>query len=368
MRFTAMLLALGVASAGAGCAEKAVELRLVMPTGDAAALDVSCVTTVHVVVHDGRTDFSSVPNECIAVDRPTSLEDLQAQIRGKLSMPLPDEIIAVEVRGLTDAVPGACGTGMNVFYAGKEYTGQQEIALKIEGAMDCSALQASGTLAVRPVDFFALASTPPDTAPVCDTMTLPNLELGAIRPTNIFLPEFPTSLMEFGAISDIDATTGVATLPAWGATEPNACLAASSFDLFSASCVYPGNKTVCAAAGQVEVPLIGDERAIFDSIDLEIFEEFPTAVFGVVYDTTLKRPVEGASVAIDPERGQVVYMERGTGNTLVPVVGSATTRSGLFIAYMREPSVGTVTQGASTKAMRLGGVTGWGSAVIVPLR
>lgn len=367
MRSTAMLLALGLASAGTGCAEKAVELRLVMPTGDAADLDVSCVTSVHVVVHDGSPDFSQVPHECIEVENPTSLDDLQAQIRGKLSMALPDEIIAVEVRGLTNALPGACGTGMNVFYAGEEYTGQEDIALRVEGAMDCKALQATGELKARPVDFLALARTAPDTDPVCQAMNIPNLELGAIRPTNIFLPPFPTSLMEFGAFSEIDSVTGLATLPAWGTPEPHACLAASSFDIFSASCVYPANRTVCGATGEVEVPLISDQ-VIFDSIDFEIFEEFPVAVFGVVYDTVAKRPVEGASVAIDPERGRVVYVNPTTGTAFEPVAGDATTSSGLFIAYMREPSVGTVTQGGSTKAMRLGGVTGWGSAVIVPLR
>jgi hypothetical protein len=107
---------------------------------------------------------------------------------------------------------------------------------------------------------------------------------------------------------------------------------------------------------------------IFETVDRDLFEEFPVMVMGVVYDTAAKRPVEGATVTVDPERGRVVYASRGAGNRLDSLDATATTKGGLFLAYMREPSVATVTQGASTKAMRLGGVTGWGSAVIVPLR
>lgn len=362
MRFASVAALL--ASVAIGCADKAIELRLV--TENAAELDVSCVTTVHVVVHDGSTDFSTVPSECIDVDNPTSIADLEAQIRGKLTMAMPDEIIAIEVRGLTGST-GACGTGMNVFYAGEEYTGQQDVALRVEGAMACSAMQATGELKIRPIDFLALAATPPNTAPTCETIAIPTLALGAIRPTNIFLPDFPTSLMEFGAVAQLDMATGVATLPAWGGSEPTSCLAASSFEMYSASCIYPANKAVCAGAGEVEVPLLPD-TAIGDSIDLDLFEEFPVMVFGAVYDTLAKRPVEGATVEVDPERGRVVFVDRGVANKLVPNGLTATSASGLFLAYMREPSVATVTQGASTRAMRLGGVTAWGSSVIVPLR
>jgi hypothetical protein len=364
----AAMLALGIASAAlSACAEKAIELRLVMPTNDTANMDVSCVETVHVVLHDGSPNFSDLPSECVEVDNPTSLADLQTQIRGKFTMGLPDEVIAIEVRGLTNTTPGLCGTGMDVFYAGEEFMGQEQVSLRIEGAIDCSALRQPGELRVRPIDFLKLAATPADTAPVCETLGIPGLAIGAIRPTNIFLPGFPTSLMEFGAGSAIDTATGLATLPAYGTALPTSCLASSSFEMFSASCIYPRNKTVCAGAGEIEVPLVPD-TVIFETVDRDLFEEFPVMVMGVVYDTAAKRPVEGATVTVDPERGRVVYASRGAGNRLDSLDATATTKGGLFLAYMREPSVATVTQGASTKAMRLGGVTGWGSAVIVPLR
>lgn len=363
------VVAMFALAATAGCAEKAVELRLLMPTNDDAAMDVSCVTTVHVVLHNGSSDFSTVPQQCIDVSSPTSFADLEAQIRGKFEMDIPDNLLAVEVRGLTGTSAAVCGDGMDVFYAGDEFVGQDRIDLRIKGAMDCSAMRSTGELKVRPVDFLALAKTPVGMAPACDPIEDEFLEIGAIRPTNISLPEvgFPTSLMEFGPGAELDSTTGVATLPAWGAALPTSCLAVSAFDMFSASCVYPGNATVCGQPGEVEVPLI-DDLASYESIDGAIYKDFPVLVFGVVYDTVTKRPVEGAKVEMDPARARVVYANPGAGNRLDPITADATNASGLFLAYMREPSVATVTQGASTKKMRLGGVTSWGSAVIVPLR
>jgi hypothetical protein len=358
-----------LASAGYGCAGKAIEVSLLMPTGDAANFDVSCIDTVHVVLHDGSTDFSDLTSQCIPVANATSLEDLQAQIRGKFELSLEDEdLVAIEVRGLTMTIPGECGTGMNIFYGGEEFVGQERIDLRIEGAFDCKQIKADRELKVRPIDFLALASTPAGMPPVCRPADTSDAWLGAIRPTNISLPDFPTALIEVGVFSIVDETTELATLPAWGNALPTSCLAASSFDLFSASCIYPGNATVCAQPGEVEVPMLED-FTILDTIDRDVFVEFPTLVFGVVYDTVTKRPVEGATVALaDPARGKIFYADRGAGNRLDPKQVIATTASGLFLAYMKEPSVVNVTQGGSSKAMRLGGVTGWGSAVIVPLR
>jgi hypothetical protein len=339
-----------------------------MPTGDAAEFDVSCIDSVHVVLHDGNPDFSSVPSECIDVSGATSLADLRAQIRGKFTMPIPDEIIAIEVRGLTMSSPGACGTGMDIFYAGEEYIGQEVVSLEVAGAYDCKAIKNDAQHRVRPVDFLALASTPPGMPPVCSPLDLFDLSLGAIRPTNIFLPPFPTSLMEFGTFAEVDPATGIATLPAWGSALPTSCLASSSFDMFFASCIYPGNATVCGGPGEIEVPLLTD-LDIVETIDRDIFAEYPVLVFGAVWDTVTKRPIEGATITLgDPSRGQILYADRGAGKRLDPKQVSKTTASGLFLAYMREPSVVTISQGASMKTMRLGGVTGWGSAVIVPLR
>ncbi len=364
-----MLMALGLLPSAAGCAEKAVELRLVMPTGEIANTDLSCVNSVHVILHTGSLDFQNLPSQCIEVTSPSSYADLEEQIRGKFSMGLPADIVAVEIRGQANAIAGSCGTGMNVFYAGANYTEADQIELRVEGSMDCSAMTGTGTVKVRPIDFLALAKTPAGSDPVCTTLAgVQGIDMGVIRPTNIALDNFPTSVIEWGDTAEPDATTGLAELPAWGTPLPTTCLASSeSFDMFSASCIYPSNKQICAGAGEVEVPLLTDLNS-YDSIDNDIIGDYPVMVYGVVYDSATRRPVAGAKVQLGEDRGVVVYTKPTTTTRMEPLDGDVTDASGGFIAYLREPSVATVTQGASTKSMRIGGVTGWGSAVIVPLR
>lgn len=368
MRAAATLMVLLV-STSIGCAEKAIELRLVMPSGEIANTDLSCVNSVQVVLHTGSLNFGELPSQCIEVESPSSYADLEKQIRGKFEMGLPDDLVAIEIRGQANAVPGACGTGMNVFYAGTDYTGAEELTLRIEGSLDCPAMTGSGSLQVRPIDFMALAKTPAGTDPVCTTMTgIQGIDLGVIRPTNITNPELPSSVIEWGDTAEPDPTSGVATLPGWGNPLPTSCLAASeSFDMFSASCIYPSNRQLCAGPGEVELPLLTDLNS-YDSIDNEIIGDYSVLVYGLVYDTVAKRPVAGAKVQLGEDRGVVVYAKPTSGTRMEPIAGDVTDASGMFLVYLREPSVATVTQGASTKGMRIGGVTGWGSAVIIPLR
>lgn len=364
-----------------GCGEKAVELHLIAPTGDVANTDLSCVNSVHVILHDGSSDFFDLPETCITVENPTSYADLEAQLRGKFEMELPDEIVAVEIRGQAFATEGAtfCGTGMNVFYAGEEYTGG-DLNLRIEGTMDCSAIKTTGELKVHPIDLVKLANTPAGSAaPECSSAVIPgdidippSLVIGAIRPTNIDLPDFDSSVLEFaelpGALNGSPiAADGTATVPPLEATLPTSCLAAGSLLSYGVSCIYPTNPRICASAGEVELPYISSADASA-SVDGALYEEFPSLVHGIVYDSVLKKPVAGATVSLGEGRGVVVYA-RPTGTAqFAPITGDVTDASGMFLAYMREPSVATVTQGASTKAMRIGGVSFGGSAVIVPLR
>ena len=349
-----------------GCAEKAVELRLSMPTGDDASMDVSCVSKVEVALHTDAI-FAFPTTQCIDVSNATSLADLQRQVRGKLDMELPHDLSAIEVRGLTGDT-ASCGNGMNVFYAGEEYTGQDTIDLRVEGAIDCAALQSSGQITVRPVDFLALASTPAGMPLTCETVAVSGLDLGVLRPTNIFRPDlaFPSTRFEPGAAMATSAT-GTVSLPAWGAALATSCVSTGAEVPGAVSCVYPGERTLCGTAGETEMAWIAAEPS-YESIDDNIWLEFPVLTFGIVVDTVTKKAVDGATVEIDPARGRVLYARKGIGTRLDPTGGAATDASGLFLVYMKEPSVVTVTQGASTKKMRVGGMTDLGSAVIVPLR
>ncbi len=363
----AVMLALLLGSVG--CTEKAIDLRLAWPDAgsDVANMDVSCVNSVHVLVQgEIFEDFTSA---CVEVTNPTSYADLQAQIRGKLDSNLPDNPIAIEVRGQAGAITGNCGSGMNVFYAGANYTGDDTTTLRVEGSLDCSALAPGGTLAVRPIDFIALAKTPANTDPVCTTITgEATLDLGLIRPTNITAGEYPSSIMEYGDTIAPDGT-GVVQFDAMGTPLPTSCLAASeSLTMFSASCIYPSNPRICAQAGEVELPILRDTDS-YVSIDNAYFADYPVIVLGIVYDSVTRRPVAGATVELGENRGAVVYAKPTNGPRMEPIDGATTTdASGVFVAYLYEPSVATVAQGASMKSMRIGGVTGWGSAVIVPLR
>jgi len=348
----------------AGCAEKAIGVHLTSDDST-STLDVSCVSVVHVIAW-GTQDAPPI-DQCIPVSNPSSLADLEQQLKGKLELGLPDELVAVEIRGLANAPADVCGFGTDIFYAGRAYEGEDDLLLRAEGTLDCKALQTTSDYRVRPIDFLALVDTAPGAVPVCQTPTgMSDLSIGTIRPTNIDVPEFPSSTVEPGIFVALDLD-GISELPAWGEAEPTSCLASASFDLFSASCLYPGNPQLCAAPGELEVPMIRDDAA-FESIDQELHNQYPVIVLGAVWDTVTKQPVAGATITIDPARGRIVYADRGAANRFDPQSISATNESGLFIAYMREPSVVHVSQGGSTKVMRLGGDTYLGSAVIVPLR
>lgn len=364
-----------------GCTEKAADLRLNWPAenSDIANMDVSCVNSVHVIVQGfGFEDYNE---DCIEVTSPTSYDDLQAQIRGKLELELPDNTVYVEVRGQGYATPGGdfCGTGMNVFHAVAEYTGG-DLTLNVEGTIDCSAIMPDASLKIHPIDMLALANTPAGAAPVCETAAMPPsdqaLEIGALRPTNLVLPGYESTFMELAELPGVlDGSAigadGMATVPALGATLPTSCLAVANLEGYGASCIYPSNPSVCAATGEVEFLYISDldSKASTDGV---IYEEFPSLVHGLVYErdptTGTKKPVAGATVSLNEGRGVVVYATP-QGQRFVPITGATTTdASGAFLAYMREPSVVTVTQGASTKAMRIGAPSYGGSAVAVPLR
>src|SRR5687768_15852557 len=125
MRSIAALAAL----AAVGCAEKAIELKLQLL--DDPEFDVSCVNTVQVILHDGSPDFFDLPTQCVAVDGATSFADIEDQIRGRFSIDMPDEMIAIELRALASTTPELCGTGVNIFYAGQEFIGQEQISLRI---------------------------------------------------------------------------------------------------------------------------------------------------------------------------------------------------------------------------------------------
>jgi hypothetical protein len=145
----------------------------------------------------------------------------------------------------------------------------------------------------------------------------------------------------------------------------------SAPEIGSASCIYPGQSSVCGAApGEVEVPIVRGAQS-FESIDPEIYEEYPVILYGAIWDTaaTPKAPVAGATITLPENTGEIVYVENVPGAARVdPIAGAATDAGGMFVAYLKEPTLATVTGGGTTKQVMLGGSFALGSAVIIPLR
>jgi hypothetical protein len=333
------------------------------------------VTTVQVLLHTSA-DLTTASNQCITVTNPSSLQDLQNQIRGKFNLAIPDNFLGIEVRAMTNVDPTFCTDGMDVAYGGETFTGQDQIDLRLHGVANCSALASMTEMKVRALDFTTLTSTPAGTPLECGPLAAEDaaqgLDLGMIRPTGILRGDigFPSSVVsavDFNTPVPMDeGGTGEVELFDVGEPMPTTCLASGQFFFRAASCIYPSNKQLCAKPGEIDVPVLYAESAA-PSIDLSIWSELPVITFGIVVDATTKLPIAGAKVEIDSARGQVVYASLG-GGKFNPIQSQVTDAGGLFLVYMKEPSVITVTEGASMKKMRVGGVTGWGSAVIVPLR
>ena len=348
----------------AGCGAKSVDIDLVIDDST-SGLDVSCVDTVQLIA-DSDSEFYN--DDCVAVDNPSSVLDVENQVRGQFEIDIPNDFFGVTLRALSGGSVDQCGRGTTVFYAGGDYTpGADTLPMRAEGSLDCQTIQTTAEYKIRTIDFLDWIDSPPGTDPVCNTPAgMVDLWVGTIHPTNYTTIGW-TSAIDTG-VQVTSFADGAASIPAWGNTEPTSCLAVSSFEpQLSASCVYPASPTICGDPGDLTVPMIRVEAAL-DSIDGDIASEYPSVVFGIVWDSTTKTPVEGATVEIDSSRGTIVYANRGTGNRLEAVQSATTTASGLFMAYMREPSVIHASQGGSTKVLRLAADSDLGSAVIVPLR
>jgi hypothetical protein len=364
-RSSSLLLALSLGSLATGCFDKAVELDLVIGSS-VADVDVSCVNNVHVMLHK-EDPFAPPAQQCVNVTAPTSLADLQRQIRGTFEMTFPDDLIAVELRAVTGAIPGLCGTGTAVVYAGQEYFGQAKVSLRAAAALDCSALQ-SEPRTVQAIDFFALASTPPGAPPICEPpLGLTEISVGTIRPTQISLPDFPNSVIDAGAFARL-TPDGTARLPAWTQAVGKACLAAGNFELYGASCIYPDRPNACAPAGVTEVALVSDLDA-FESYDLTLLASYQNVVFGLVWDSVAGAPIANATVTLPEGKGEVVFVDPAGLPRVAPSgSGLATTASGMFMAYVNEPVRAAISDGRSSTTIQLGGAFTFGSAAIISLR
>jgi len=120
---------------------------------------------------------------------------------------------------------------------------------------------------------------------------------------------------------------------------------------FAGSCINPGAPTLCAAPGEIELPVIDDVYA-GNSIETAMVQQYGEPVFGAVWQQTARLPAVGATVELeDPSAGKVVYVEPGAGK-MSPIAGATSTGpDGMFMVYLKGPTKLIVRQGASEQRL-----------------
>ncbi len=367
-RLSMILQALVCVITCAGCAEKAVEMRLELPAGTAADFDVSCINQVTVTTY--AADFVT-KNQCVEISGATSLADVQRKIRGRFELDMPDQLLAIQIHASATETPNACPSGDMIFYGGAEYAGGDQLTLPVEGTLDCSVHQASSARTVKLVDFAKLIAGDPAVAATCVAPATPVavIESGTLHATNLSPPDFtPTATTTWETASVVD---GKATIPIWNSTLGASCPALVNYDnagnIDSAACVLPSAPTICAGANETEVPIFPYATAV-SSWDDAIVADHKGAVLVSVWDAATKKPITGATITISTGAGQVVYGDWNVAQAKFIPGGSATAARGLAMVYSNEPAVVTI---AAPGHRSIGRVIGapWdaGSAAIVVL-
>ncbi|MDB4962651.1 MAG: hypothetical protein JWP01_2650 [Myxococcales bacterium] len=365
MQRALVLLALGASA----CAEPVVELSLRLPSADrGGTFNTSCVTAVDVYTNGAGypdTDGDYVRGCVELSSSPATFFALKTALVGKIDVQLPPSgLSSVELFGRH----GGCSQdstlppGDLVFYAGSAYIGDDQLVLPIDAISSCE--PSSAPVVVRPIDLLALTTGP--MKGVCAAAAAldgpdAGADIGTIAPT-------VASGMVWHSGAGAGTTQGVATIHSAVTTVgPTSCLAVAAGDqrFGSLSCVDRNAPTACAAAGEIEAPGIDGEIALA-SIDQARKNRFPGLVFGAVVNGQ-RLPVQGATVEIDPDLGEVVYVELTAGR-LAPIAGTSTGTSGLFLVYTNALATVKITAGALSRTTTMGAISDSPAGALIVLR
>jgi len=343
MRPAALLLALGATASA--CADPVIEMRLTLPPAEKAdRFNVSCVGAVEVIVRgNDRGAFSTGPNDpgrpaddldqCVTVQNPASFAAIRSAIAGRFELALPDSGLAgVEIRGSTGTCNKDVAPGDAIFYGAAAYKGGS-LVIPMTPNLSCNTTH---TELVRPVDLFELTRTGTCPAPLADNV-------GSIDSATIHGGLFG-SYLDFN--NDFASTiSGLSSVPLYTSSDDTSCVALVYSDRggvqTTASCARRGTG-VCAAAGQIELPII-DGNIAFQSSDAALIEKYGGWVIGAVWGTdaaNAKIKLAGATVVpASSSKAKVVYADYATGAARLTSLPTATSTasSGLFIAYVGEP-------------------------------
>lgn len=343
-----------LAAAVAGCADPVVEMSLRMPAADSgASFDTSCVSAIEVYAYGN--DYPNSPNDftrdCMDLSDPAAtFSEIRSEMLGNFDLRIPSSGLAsIEVYGHV----GACEDNWDqfppdmMFYGGARYSGDNQITIPLEGMVSC-AMQA---IAVRPVDVLALAANPAD----CAAAALPDstdpddgfVDLGQIT-TTMDGPVWFGGNRTYAKLSG-----GLASLSARMTASKHACIGVSAYsgDLDTTSCMIQNPSKLCAATGQWEVGTM-DWMVAESLIDPAKAASWDTAIIGSVWVTTpTKGAVQGARVTVDPDLGEVQYVEPGA---TVTRNLTGTGKSGLFVLYTDSIVDVTISGGGANRTVRLG--------------
>jgi hypothetical protein len=339
MRASLVLLALGA------CADPAIELSLKLPTPP-AGFDLSCVTSITTLALGNNQGDEKTPPDveggCIDVAGMGSFAEVQRAMAGKFTMPLPSSgLLGLTVNGSM----GRCDDVdfyESVFYGGAPARGDS-VEIPIVANLSCN--MQNKPVSVHPIDMLALA-----TAKTCPVTMDGRVFSASYRPLMLG-DEMPAMTFEFGNSASSQWMTGTTKVAVFSqAASPKTCVAVGYESLTQnggGRCVEDALPTLCAPAGEIELPIIAMDFS-YQSRDLTLVAQYGEPVIGAVWEigaAAAKVPITGATVTLDdPSQGIVVYVERSVTNTkLQQRVGAASTAGEAFFMVYTKGAPTTIT-------------------------
>jgi len=320
----------------AACTDPVVEMELVLPK-NADNFATSCITAVevHATGADIATDNGDYKYACMELSGGgMSYAAIRDEIQGKFELDIPDSgLSGIEVFGWSG--PEACapypdGSTPDLLFLGRgDYIGQSKIDIPLVANLAC----ADTPIKVRMYDMFALVK-----GATCDVAGTMNGTGGAGVGTMV--PRMIGRGVDmYGFLEGAPSTGNTATFTGPMQTGGHACVAidgGQDMVMGTTSC-YNGGASVCAAAGEVEHPMI-PFAIMYNGANYkdDLVAKFPGVVFGSVWNNATPRTtLAGAKVTIDPAHGTVIYVDPPDANGLMTARAdqSATGPSGLFILY-----------------------------------
>ncbi|MEZ4399375.1 MAG: hypothetical protein R3B06_05120 [Kofleriaceae bacterium] len=329
-----LLLVGGVGLGASACGDKAIEVTLVAPAGEAAQpASYQCVNRVEVSVF---ANLGPTP-VCLEVPVGTITNLRSPNLAGLLDVDLPLGFAKLDIRGVR-AADGTCATGDTVFHGEAFYAGGDTLEVPLLRGLDCDDLRTTGvTVHLGQLPQLLTGTTP--CAPPPEAASI-SVEMIHVYPYK-YEPDFT------GANSDVPlpavafSAAGVATLPGplFAGAEPPSCMmieyaSGPSGVIPMFTCYQPALGSVCGGPGDADLFSIDlpTAQAVANAIQSNVIS------LGVAWDPQTRRPAAGVTATVtDPDATPVRYFDFVNGS-LTPSSGNVTTSSGVFAFGANAPT------------------------------